>query len=58
MDIMCKMDPEHKKNVCVENGLTVIYLQPPKAMYGCMESALLWYDLYSKTMKSHGFTVN
>ena len=23
-----------------------------------MELSLLWYDLYSKTMKSHGFTVN
>ena len=29
-----------------------------KAIYGCIESALLWYDLYSKTMKSHGFVVN
>ena len=58
MDILCKVNPEHKNNVRVENGVKVIYLQLMKATYGCMDSALLWYDIYPKTLKSHGFAVN
>ena len=27
-------------------------------LYGFMGSALLWYNLYSSTMQSHGFMVN
>ena len=26
LDIMCKVNPEHKNNVCVKNGVKVIYL--------------------------------
>ena len=51
VDIMCKANPEHKKNVHVQNGVNVLYLGPPKARYGCMEYALLWYELYLNTMK-------
>ena len=46
LDIMCKMNPEHKNNRCVDNGVKVLYLQLLKYMYVCMESALLWYVLY------------
>ena len=52
VDIMCKMNPEHKKNVCVKNGVKVLYISLLKALYGCMEYALLCYDLYSMTLKS------
>ena len=45
VDIMCEVNPEHKKNVCVENGVKVLYLRLLKALYGCMESALICYDL-------------
>ena len=55
---MCKVNPKHKKNVRVDNGVKVLYLRLLKALYGCMESALLWYDLYSKTLKSQGFLIN
>ena len=44
--IICKVKPKHKKNVRVENVVKVLYLRLLKALYGCMESALLWYDLY------------
>ena len=52
------MNPKHKKNVRVEIVVKVLYLRLLKALYGYMESALLWYDLYSKTLKSHGLLVN
>ena len=51
VDIMCKANPEHKKNVHVQNGVNVLYLRLQKAWYGCMEYALLWYELYLNTMK-------
>ena len=39
-------------------GVKVLYLKKLKTLYGCMESVILWYDLYAKTMKSQGFVVN
>ena len=29
-----------------------------RAVYGCMDSALMCYDLYSKTRKPQGFLIN
>ena len=55
---MCEVNPEQKKNIRVENGVKVLYLRLIKALYGCMEYALLWYDLYSKTLKSQGLLIN
>ena len=46
LDIMCEVNPEHKKNVRVENAVKLLHLSLLKALYGCMESALMWYDLY------------
>ena len=55
---MCEVNPEDKKNVRVENGVKVLYLRLLRALYGCMEYALLWYVLYSKTLKAQGFLIN
>ena len=58
MDVMCEVNPKQKGNVRVKNGVKVLYLHLLKVLYGCMESALLWYDIYSKTLKSQGFLIN
>ena len=58
MDIMCEVNPEHMKNVRVGNGVTVLYLQISNDLYDCMESVLLWYEIFTKALKSHGFVVN
>ena len=42
MDIMCNINPEHKKNVGYENGQKVLYMLVLRAIYGCIESALQW----------------
>ena len=57
-NIMCEVNPEHKKNVRVENGVKLLYLHLLKYLYGYVESALLWCDIYAKTLKSHGFLIN
>ena len=58
VDIMCKVNTELRKFVRYENGKKVLYLQLLKALYGCMESALLWYNLYTSTLHGLGFKLN
>ena len=58
VEIMCEVNPENKKSVRVENGVKVLYLRILQVLYGGMGSTLLWYDLYSKTLKSQGFLIN
>jgi hypothetical protein len=58
VDIMCMVNPKYKKFVTHENGKRVLYLQLLKALYGCVQSALLWYDLFTNTLKDDGFELN
>lgn len=55
--IMCKVNPINKKFVVMENGRKVLYLPLLKALYGCVRSALLWYELFAKTLAGMGFCV-
>ena len=58
VDIMCQVNPEHTVNVIYENGKKVLYMAILKAIYGCIESALRWYELFSQTLKKEGFVIN
>jgi hypothetical protein len=58
VDIMCDMDASYKKFVTEENGKKVLYLELVKALYGCVRSALLWYDLFTSTLMHMGFKLN
>ena len=58
VDIMCKVNPEHTKNIVYENGQKVLYMEILQAIYGCIESALRWYELYSETLEKEGFVIN
>ena len=58
IDIMCEVNPEYKKYVFEENGQKVLYVRVVRAIYGCIYSALLWYDLFSNTLKDMGFEIN
>ena len=44
--------------LCAKNEKKVLYLRVLRALYRCLESALLWYDLYSSTLVKHGFKIN
>ena len=50
VNIMCQVNPEYKQHVGYENGNKVLYLQVIRAIYGCIESALLWYNMLSITL--------
>ena len=58
VDIMCNVNPEYLPYVRVEKGVKVLYLRLLRALYGCLESALLWYELYSSTLVGMGFKLN
>ena len=36
----------------------MLYLEILQAIYGCIESALWWYKLYSETLCKEGFKIN
>ena len=63
VDIMCSVNPEHSKYVIYDvnkKGKKVkhLYVRVLWALYGCIESALLWYQLYSTTFQDMGFILN
>ena len=58
MDLMCQANGKYLKYVTYENGKKVLYLCVLRAIYGCIESALLWYELFSSKLKSLGFHIN
>ena len=55
VDIMCKVNPEYLKHAKQEKGRKVLYLRVLRALYGCIESALMWYNLFAKTLVDMGF---
>jgi hypothetical protein len=58
VDLFCEIDPSLKKFITYIKGIKTIYVQLDRALYGCVQSALLWYELYSTTLKDLGFVLN
>ena len=58
VDIMCSVNKENRKHMICEKGQKVLYVRVLKAVYGCIEYALLWYNLYTGTLKDMGFVIN
>ena len=58
LDIMCEVNPEYGIFVIYEKGKKVLYVMILKAIYGMLESSLLWYDLFSTTLSNLGFKFN
>ena len=58
VDILCKLNSKHMRFVVIERGVKVLYVKLVKAIYGCVKSALLWYNLFHGTLKDMGFVIN
>lgn len=58
VDIMCSVNPEYKQYIRIEKGVKVLYFRIFKALYGMIESALLWYQLFSSVLLDIGFKLN
>ena len=50
VDIMCQVNPDYNQHVRCENGKKVLHLLVIREIYGFTESALLWYNLFFKTI--------
>ena len=59
VDIMCQVNPEHEPNVIYDSkGRKILYVRCVRSIYGCIEAAILWYELYVNTLMKMGFKVN
>ena len=58
VDIMCRVNESFKQYVVMEKGKRTLYLQLTKALYGCMQSALLWYETLKNRLLKMGFELN
>ena len=58
VDIMCKVDKIYENYVVLEGKHKVLYMQLNKALYGCMKSAIIWYNTFVYTLKGLGFKLN
>ena len=56
--IMCQVNPKYKQHMRYENGKNVLYLLVFRAIYGCIYSALFWYNMFSTMLKGVGFEIN
>ena len=57
-DIMCKVNPALNKFVTRVRGKNTLYLQLTKALYGYMQSALLWYRMFKECLEGLGYVIN
>jgi hypothetical protein len=58
VDLLCDVNPEYSKFVVYERNQKVLYVRCNKAIYGCVVSGVLWYETFSETLETLGFTVN
>ena len=58
VDILCDVNPDFKKDIRIVNEKKVLYVQVFQAIYGCIESALLWYKCYTEILEKEGFKIN
>ena len=58
VDIISNLNPVYKEYVTVKNGKKALYLQLIKALYGCIKSALLWYECFTNCLLDMDFKLN
>ena len=57
-EMMCKVDPTYENYLTIENGKKTLYLGLVKALYGYMQSTLLWYQTFKGCLEDIGFKLN
>jgi Reverse transcriptase (RNA-dependent DNA polymerase) len=58
VDLLCNVNLEYSPFVAHEGKAKVLYVPCNKAIYGCVVSGMLWYELFSQTLKKNGFVIN
>ena len=55
---MCDVNNHYRNFLTTEQKKPVLYLRLARALYGCVKSAMLWYQLFTTTLKGLGFKLN
>ena len=58
VDVVCNVNEKYNVFVTIEKGRKVIYLKLLRALYGCIQSALLWYNTFVNKLSKEGFVLN
>ncbi|CAJ1952141.1 unnamed protein product [Cylindrotheca closterium] len=58
VQILIDMAPEYRKYVVLENGKRVIYVRVLRAIYGMLQSILLFYNQFQSDLEAKGFVFN
>jgi Reverse transcriptase (RNA-dependent DNA polymerase) len=60
VDLLCEVNPEYAPYVVYKgrNNTKVLYVRCNKAIYGCVMSGLLWYELFNSVLVARGFVLN
>ena len=58
VDLLCEVNPEYAKYIVMEGKVKALYFRCNKAIYGCVVSGVLWYELFSQTLEKQGFIIN
>ena len=58
INIICKVNPECEQHVRYGIGGKVLFILIFREIFGCIESVLLWYNLFSTIIDILGFEMN
>ncbi|CAJ1937353.1 unnamed protein product [Cylindrotheca closterium] len=58
VQILIDMAPEYREYVVLENGKRVIYVRVLRAIYGMLQSSLLFYNQFQNDLEAKGFVFN
>ena len=58
VDIMCNVNLEYRQHVIMQRGKKFLYLRVIRSIYGYIEAALLWYELYKENLENESFVLN
>lgn len=58
VDVMYTANEKYKKFVTLKKGNNVKYLKLLRALYGCIQSDLLWYNKFVNKFSKDGFILN
>ena len=58
VDITWTVNPDHENNFIIEKYQKVLYLLVVRYISWYIKYSLLWYELFSNTLKQNGFNIN
>ena len=58
LEVISDANPRYKNFIVKEHRKDVLYLRLRTALYGIIQTALLWYETFSTCLRANGFKLN